>query len=74
MGRLILFLLWIDDCLIVGPRDLVISETKKFQEIYDTTDEGWLHGKDGSYVGCKITFGQKKENLKLTQPVKIQRL
>ena len=42
--------------------------------MFDTTDEGWLHGKDGAFVGCKLTLCPKKTYIKLTQPVKIQRL
>ena len=67
-GYLIVFLLWVDDCFVVGPKQLVLEESMRFREVYDTTDEG----EADEYVGCKLT--QTKEYLKLTQPVKIRRL
>ena len=65
---LIVFLLWVDDCFVVGPNQLVLEELMRFREVYNTTDKG----EADKYVGCKLT--QTKEYLKLTQPVKIRRL
>ena len=67
-GKLVVFLLWVDDCLVAGPQGLVITETTKFRELYETTDEGVMT----EYVGCSIEWNDKY--LKMTQPVKIQRL
>ena len=66
--KLVVFLLWVDDCLVAGPEEVVIKETTKFRELYDTTDEGIMD----EYVGCSIE--RTDTYLKLTQPVKIQRL
>ena len=65
---LIVFLLWVDDCFVVGPKQLVLEESTRFRKVYDTTDED----ESDKYVSCKLT--QTKEYLKLTQPVKIRRL
>ena len=62
------FILWIDNCLVAGPDDSVITETTKFRELYDTTDEGIMN----EYVGCKIE--RTNQYMKVTQPVKVQRL
>ena len=53
---------------MAGPQELVIKETTKFRELYETTDEGIMN----EYVGCSIE--RNDSYLKLTQPVKIQRL
>ena len=67
-GKLVVFLLWVDDCLVAGPQGVVIKESTKFRELYDTTDEGEMD----EYVGCSIE--RNESYLKMTQPVKIQRL
>ena len=43
-GKLTVFTLSVDNCLVVaGPEDDVITETTRFRELYDTTDEGeWM--------------------------------
>ena len=66
--KLVVFLLWVDDCLVAGPEQLVTENTTEFRKLYDTTDEGEMT----EYVGCKVerTF----EQIRLTQPVKIKRL
>ena len=53
---------------MVGSSELVITETTKLQELYYTTDEGYMD----KYMGFSIKCTD--EYLKLTQPVKIQRL
>ena len=65
---LVVFLLWVDNCLVAGPQGVVIKEATKFCELYDTTDEGEMD----EYVGCSIE--RNVSYLKMTQPVKIQRL
>ena len=69
-GKLMMFLLWVDDCFITGPEKNVNEEAEAFGRLFTITDEtpdNVLH----EYVGCKID--RTKEYIKLTQPVKIGR-
>tara|TARA_B100000780_G_scaffold239015_1_gene180618 strand:- start:385 stop:4227 length:3843 start_codon:yes stop_codon:yes gene_type:complete len=69
-GKLMMFLLWVDDCFITGPEKNVNEEAEAFGRLFTITDEtpdNVLH----EYVGCKID--RTKEYIKLTQPVKIDR-
>jgi hypothetical protein len=66
--KLVIFLLWVDDCLITGQKEDVERETNDWRTLFDTTDEGEMT----EYVGCKIE--RTKEYIRLTQPVKVQRL
>jgi hypothetical protein len=67
-NKLAIFLLWVDDCLIAGQPINVERETKEWRTLFDTTDEGEMN----EYVGCKIE--RTKDYIRLTQPVKVQRL
>ena len=49
-GKLIVFLLWTDDCLIAGQQSHVELEAKEFSKLYKVTDEGNME----NYVGCKV--------------------
>ena len=42
-GKLTIFILWVDDYLVAGPENDVITETTKFRELYDTIDEGKMN-------------------------------
>ena len=66
-GKLLVFLLWTDDCLITGQRTNVEHKAKEFSKLYKVTDEGNME----DYVECKITWTPEK--IKFTQPVKILR-
>jgi hypothetical protein len=67
-NRIIIFLLWVDDCLIAGQAHDVERETSDWRKLFDTTDEGEMK----EYVGCKVE--RTKDYIRLTQPVKVQRL
>ena len=49
-NKLVIFLLWVDDCLITGQVEDVEKETNDWRTLFDTTDEGEMT----EYVGCKI--------------------
>ena len=66
-GKLLVFLLWTDNCLIAGQQRHVEFESKEFFKLNEVTDEGNME----DYVGCKVNWTPKK--IQLTQPVKIQR-
>ena len=62
-----MFLVWVDDCALIGPEHLIKKEQERFQSLFDTTDEGNMK----EYVGCKVT--RTNDSIKLTQPVKFHR-
>ena len=47
---LIIFLLWVDDCCISGPKKLVLGAVNDFTGLFDCKDIGELK----EYVGCKV--------------------
>ena len=69
-GKLLLFLLWIDDCLIIGQEEHVTKEVKRFCTLYETTDK-IPDGNLTEYVGCRVE--RTKSFIRLTQPTKIRR-
>ena len=48
---LVLWLSWIDDCLCMGPAEIVEEKKKELIKQFDCSDEGGLD----EYVECKIT-------------------
>ena len=63
---LIIWLSWIDDCMIWGNKQIIYKEKEQFMERFDCDDVGELK----EYVGCKI---ERTENsIRFTQPVLIQ--
>ncbi|VEU33926.1 unnamed protein product [Pseudo-nitzschia multistriata] len=65
--QLVVFVLWVDDCCISGPKELVLQEVKDFTGLWDCKDLGELK----EYVGCRVE--RTKDWIRLTQPVKVQR-
>jgi len=65
---LVLWLLWIDDCLCMGPAEIVEEKKKELMKQFDCSDEGGLD----EYVGCKIVMNSKENWLKFIQPVLLQ--
>ena len=64
---MVLFILWVDDCCLVGDKAAVLQAVKDFTSLWDCKDLGELK----EYVGCKVD--QTKEWIRFTQPVKVQR-
>jgi hypothetical protein len=61
---------WVDDCLICGDEDGVQDAKSQMKELFDCNKVGKLK----EYVGCKIDNNKEEEGWiqKLTQPVLMQ--
>jgi hypothetical protein len=72
VGRLglVLWILWVDDCLIAGSESVVKKEREKMKQLFDCDDVGKLQ----EYVGCKIVHDRAKQSVKMTQPVLLKSL
>jgi hypothetical protein len=66
MKGLIIWLSWIDDCLIAGNHDGVELAKEQMKQRFDCDDVGELK----EYVGCKIERSEKA--IRFTQPVLLQ--
>ena len=69
LNKLIVFLLWVDDCLICGPQQFVKKKANEFSRLFDVTNEK-PDGNLTEYVGNKIKQNDKR--IRLIQPTKIQ--
>ena len=65
---LIVWISWVDDCLIAGPASMVIEEKEKMKLRFDCDDIGELK----EYVGCKIVHDRAERSVTITQPVLLQ--
>ena len=65
---LILWISWVDDCLVTGPENVVKREKEKMKQLFDCDDIGELK----EYVGCKIVHNRIDRSVKFTQPVLLQ--
>ena len=65
-GKLIIWLLWVDDCLIAGPKEQVLKAKENMKQLFDCDDVGEMT----EYVGCKVE--RDKQSIRLTQPVMLQ--
>ena len=65
---LVVWLSWIDDCMIWGPKKLVAQENAEFQRRFECDDVGEVK----EYVGCKIDRNARERSIKITQPVLLQ--
>jgi hypothetical protein len=63
---LVLWLSWVDDCLVCGRREGVEEAKKGLMERFDCDDLGEMT----EYIGCKIE--RDKDSMRLTQPVLLQ--
>ena len=62
---LVLWLSWIDDCLVVGPKEAVAIAKKQLTNRFDCDVLGPMQ----EYVRCKIDRNCEERLLKITQPV-----
>jgi hypothetical protein len=67
-GQLIIWLTWVDDCLIAGEKWQVIIEKDRMKNLFDCDDIGEMT----EYVGCKVEYNKLERYMRLTQPVMIQ--
>ena len=65
---LIVWLSWIDDCMIWGKEQEVKKEKSAFMDHFNCDDVGELK----EYVGCKLDRNWERRELKITQPVLLQ--
>jgi hypothetical protein len=63
---LILWVTWVDDCLVCGKKEAVLAAKKHLMERFDCDEVGELT----ECIGCKIDHGDGF--MKLTQPVLLQ--
>ena len=62
---LVIWLSWVDDCLVVGPKPAVMRARDEFMARFDYNDLGEVN----EYVGCKLEHNKEEGWMKLTQPV-----
>ena len=66
-GALSIMMLWVDDCLLAGPKEKVVKAKNKLMQLFDCKDIGELK----EYVGCVIERGNGW--LRMTQPTQLQK-
>ena len=62
----VIWLKWINDCLIAGNEDGVKAAKEQMKQRFDCDDVGTLT----EYVGCRVD--RNKNSIKFTQPVLLQ--
>jgi hypothetical protein len=65
---LVLWLSWVDDCLVTGPTPTVMEAKASTRAEFDCDEVGELN----ECVGCKIDWDRKEGSMKITQPVILQ--
>ena len=68
MVGLVVWLSWVDDCMVWGPKEIVSKENEEFLKRFDCDDVGDVK----EYVGCKLERDDKERSFKFTQPVLLQ--
>jgi hypothetical protein len=66
MYVLVVWLSWIDDCLVAGDKRAIEAANEQMKSRFECDDLGELN----EYVGCKID--RDEDYIKFTQPVLIQ--
>jgi hypothetical protein len=65
---LVLWLSWVDNCLVVGTKAAVAIAKKQLTAKFDCDKIGNMD----KYVGCKVDRNFENDTIKLTQPVMLQ--
>eukprot|EP00957_Ditylum_brightwellii_P003744 284488-Ditylum_brightwellii.AAC.1 len=65
---LIMWMSWVDDCLVAGPLELVEIAKAEMTGLFECKE---LREMD-EYVGCKVEHDLQWHTIKLTQPVLLQ--
>jgi hypothetical protein len=68
ISRLLIYLSWVDDILVAGPKESLLKAKAALRNHFTSDEQGELH----EYVGCKIERDKEKRWMKLSQPVMIQ--
>jgi hypothetical protein len=67
-GGLVIWISWVDDCLICGKKESVLHAKEEIKKIFDCDEVGELK----EYVGCKIDYNKEEGWIKMIQPVLMQ--
>jgi len=65
---LLIWLMWVDDCLIIGNKADVLKSKAEMKALFECDDVGELK----EYVGCRIDHDKENRSIKFTQPVLLQ--
>ena len=65
---LLTWLVYVDDCLCIGPKPMVDEAVSEMKKRFDCDDVGPMR----EYVGCKVEHDIERRTMKFTQPVMIQ--
>jgi hypothetical protein len=69
-GALLVWLSWVDDCLLTGPEAELMLLKQEFMKQGECEDDGEI----SEFVGCIIDRNRAERWLKLTQPALLQSL
>ena len=58
-NKMVIWLIWVDDCLITGPKEMVQDAKDQIMDIFECKDIGKLK----EYVGCKVEHDQIKQEM-----------
>ena len=67
---LILWISWVDDCLVTGNKKNVLHAKSEMMSRFDCDEVGVLK----EYIGCKLDWDKEQGTMKVTQPVLLQSL
>ena len=67
-GHLLMWICWVDDCMIVGPKDEVLKAKNDMKTFFEVDDTGEMK----EYVGMKLDIDRENRTMKMTQPVLLQ--
>jgi hypothetical protein len=65
---LVIWLSWVDDCLICGEKEDILYAKEEMKKRFDYDEVGELK----EYAGCKVDHNKDEGWIKLTQPVLMQ--
>ena len=65
---LVVWLSWVDDCMVWGPKEVVPKDNKEFMKRFECDDVGEVK----EYFGCKLEKNEEERSFKFTQPVLLQ--
>eukprot|EP00957_Ditylum_brightwellii_P123347 9405115-Ditylum_brightwellii.AAC.1 len=67
-GYLVMWMTWVDDCLVAYPDSLVKVDKEKMMNLFECKELGEVD----EYVGCKIDYDRKDRSMSITQPIILQ--
>eukprot|EP00957_Ditylum_brightwellii_P005698 434099-Ditylum_brightwellii.AAC.1 len=67
-GYLMIWIMWVDDCLCAGPPDLMEKSKKEMSSMFECEELGKMQ----EYVGCNVDQDDDVGKIKLIQPILLQ--